>query len=183
MKFQLIYITTALCAIIIFSNCKNDSSAAAKDAAAEAAGAQSPTDAMTIPVDPTDLTTSAPAPATVTTPATPPTEPAQNATGVWHYTWSKGCAGGAGSAIACAKCGTTLTHNTAYHANSNPAPTITPAGAAPAQGATAPKPEPPQNKAGVWHYTCADGCAGGGAAAAPCAKCGKPLAHNQAYHQ
>lgn len=48
--------------------------------------------------------------------ATPPTqEPAQNAKGVWHYTCSKGCAGGAGSAIACAKCGATLAHNQAYH--------------------------------------------------------------------
>ena len=50
---------------------------------------------------------------TVTTPATP--EPAQNANGVWHYTCSNGCAGGAGSAIACATCGSTLAHNSAYH--------------------------------------------------------------------
>lgn len=49
-------------------------------------------------------------PATATTP-----EPAQNANGVWHYTCSNGCAGGAGSAIACASCGSTLAHNTAYH--------------------------------------------------------------------
>lgn len=47
---------------------------------------------------------------------TPPTaEPAQNANGVWHYTCSNGCAGGAGSAVACASCGSTLAHNTAYH--------------------------------------------------------------------
>ncbi len=42
-------------------------------------------------------------------------EPAQNAAGVWHYTCNNGCAGGAGSAIACAGCGTTLVHNSAYH--------------------------------------------------------------------
>ena len=45
----------------------------------------------------------------------PPTNPAQNANGVWHYTCSNGCAGGAGSAVACATCGTTLVHNAEYH--------------------------------------------------------------------
>jgi hypothetical protein len=43
------------------------------------------------------------------------TAPAQNAQGVWHYTCSNGCAGGAGSAIACAACGTPLVHNQSYH--------------------------------------------------------------------
>ncbi len=42
-------------------------------------------------------------------------EPAQNASGVWHYTCPSGCDGGAGSAVACANCGTTLTHNQLYH--------------------------------------------------------------------
>ncbi len=58
------------------------------------------------------------APGSSTTPAaiTPPTpEPAQNANGVWHYTCSNGCSGGAGSATACASCGTTLAHNQGYH--------------------------------------------------------------------
>jgi len=49
-----------------------------------------------------------------TAPAATP-EPAQNANGVWHYTCSNGCAGGAGSAIACAGCGSTLAHNQGYH--------------------------------------------------------------------
>lgn len=39
----------------------------------------------------------------------------QNASGVFHYTCSNGCAGGAGSAVACATCGNTLVHNQAYH--------------------------------------------------------------------
>jgi transcription initiation factor IIE alpha subunit len=43
------------------------------------------------------------------------TEPAQNSRGVWHYTCPKGCSGGAGSDVACANCGATLVHNTAYH--------------------------------------------------------------------
>jgi hypothetical protein len=42
-------------------------------------------------------------------------EPAQNAKGVWHFTCPKGCAGGAGTTTACAKCGTTLAHNAVYH--------------------------------------------------------------------
>jgi hypothetical protein len=41
---------------------------------------------------------------------------AQNAAGVWHYTCSKGCEGGAGAAGNCAKCGNPLTHNSAFHA-------------------------------------------------------------------
>jgi len=42
-------------------------------------------------------------------------EPAQNADGVWHYTCSNGCSGGAGSAVACSSCGSTLAHNSGYH--------------------------------------------------------------------
>jgi hypothetical protein len=42
--------------------------------------------------------------------------------------------------------------------------------------------EPPQNAAGVWHYTCPKGCAGGAGAASPCAQCGTTLVHNQTYH-
>lgn len=41
--------------------------------------------------------------------------PAQNANGVWHYTCSKGCAGGSGSKGNCANCGAELAHNQAYH--------------------------------------------------------------------
>ncbi|MFZ1749562.1 MAG: hypothetical protein WAU01_05200 [Saprospiraceae bacterium] len=52
---------------------------------------------------------------TVPSPAAATPEPAQNPKGVWHYTCSKGCAGGAGSAVPCSKCGTTLVHNAAYH--------------------------------------------------------------------
>lgn len=48
------------------------------------------------------------------TPPMPP-EPAQNATGVWHYTCPDGHAGGAGGASNCAQCGKALVHNQAYH--------------------------------------------------------------------
>lgn len=46
-----------------------------------------------------------------------------------------------------------------------------------------PAPSPAQNANGVWHYTCPKGCPGGAANQGNCAKCGGPLAHNQAYHQ
>lgn len=131
--------------------------------------------------------------ATATNPAIPPAgaqtpEPPQNAAGVWHYTCSNGCAGGAGSAAPCATCGSTLVHNTAYH---NTPAASTPIGATAAGGAVTPTtitppinqtPEPPQNAAGVWHYTCSNGCAGGAGSAVACATCGSTLVHNQGYH-
>ena len=106
-------------------------------------------------------------------PATP--EPPQNAAGVWHYTCSKGCAGGAGAAGNCATCGGPLAHNSAYHANANSTPTT--------PSATPPAAEPAQNAAGVWHYTCGKGCTGGAGTAGTCGTCGGTLAHNAAYHQ
>jgi len=145
---------------------------------------------------------------TANTGLTPPpatAEPAQNASGVWHYTCPSGCAGGAGSAVPCAICGTTLVHNQTYHANNNqptPTPAITtptsgnpiklgdgssiaPMGGAPTAAAppAAKTPEPAQNAAGVWHYTCSAGCAGGAGSAVACAGCDATLVHNQTYHQ
>jgi len=43
------------------------------------------------------------------------TSPAQNALGIYHYTCTNGCYGGAGSAIKCTNCGTTLVHNQIFH--------------------------------------------------------------------
>lgn len=62
-----------------------------------------PTEATSVPTSTTGTTTPT------------PTEPPQNAEGVWHYTCPNGCAGGGGSATACAGCGTTLAHNQEYH--------------------------------------------------------------------
>lgn len=142
--------------------------------------------------------------------AAPTAEPAQNADGVWHFTCAKGCAGGAGKIGPCPKCGEQLAHNQAYHSGAAAQPgatatinagdqtttqtiqpqiTTTPGGTPPAgagaAGATLTPPpaEPAQNAAGVWHFTCPKGCAGGGAKVGPCPKCGENLAHNQAYHQ
>jgi hypothetical protein len=122
-----------------------------------------------------------------TTPTNPVTtaEPAQNAGGVWHYTCSKGCPGGAGSAVNCKNCGGLLAHNTSYHSNANSTPTSTAPYANPPVNTPAakPTPEPAQNSAGVWHYTCGKGCAGGAGATGACATCGGALAHNTVYHQ
>ena len=46
---------------------------------------------------------------------TPPPSPAQNAKGVYHYTCSAGCAGGAAGAGNCSSCGGALAHNAEYH--------------------------------------------------------------------
>jgi hypothetical protein len=190
MKFHTLLSAAALCVAAFFSSCQNDS-AASKDAAATettgtAPGATAPTldpgAAATAASPVADPSAIAPLP-TGTAPAPNPaaqTEPPQNAAGVWHYTCPKGCAGGGGAATACAKCGTTLAHNSAYHGTPSTAATTVPAGD---KTAPAKQPEPAQNKAGVWHYTCADGCAGGSGAASPCGKCGKTLVHNSAYHQ
>ena len=123
-------------------------------------------------------------------PAKRPPEPAQNADGVWHYTCVKGCPGGGAAATKCATCGELLKHNTAYHAKAPGQPNIAAPNAL-GQPGTSPiqlnqptqKPiEPAQNAAGVWHFTCAKGCAGGAGAKGPCGVCGGTLAHNQAYH-
>jgi hypothetical protein len=113
-------------------------------------------------------------------------EPAQNATGVWHYTCAKGCAGGAGSAVNCTTCGNPLQHNQAYHGNVTNTPTKAPITTPNTQTSTtipAPQPEPAQNAAGVWHYTCEKGCAGGSGAPEACKSCGTTLAHNATYHK
>lgn len=43
------------------------------------------------------------------------TSPAQNALGIYHYTCTKGCYGGAGTAAKCTTCGLNLVHNQVYH--------------------------------------------------------------------
>ncbi|MEZ5004539.1 MAG: hypothetical protein R2730_16035 [Chitinophagales bacterium] len=103
-------------------------------------------------------------------------EPAQNSDGVWHYTCPKGCEGGSGKAEACATCGTMLAHNQDYHSSAN-TPSLSPDINMPP-----PTQDPPQNANGVWHFTCAKGCAGGAGSAIACSVCGEMLVHNAAYH-
>lgn len=118
---------------------------------------------------------------TPSTPAVAPPlkEPAQNASGIWHYTCIIGCPGGAGLASNCENCGNVLTHNTRYHANPN---NTVPSSAPFANTNTTPGSEPSQNTNGVWHYTCLKGCLSGAGSAIACNSCGEPLAHNTAYH-
>lgn len=90
--------------ILVLPSCKEQSKT---DAPAESTEATAAPPAAAPAIDPA---------ATMPPPTAPPTaEPAQNAKGVWHYTCPKGCEGGAGAQGACAKCGTALAHNAAYH--------------------------------------------------------------------
>jgi hypothetical protein len=135
----------------------------------------------------TDSAGTDPAPA-VTTPVNPaapiaPATPAAAATsGVEHYTCPNGHVGSGGSAQGqCSNCGAELDHNQAFHANDA---TTTPAATNPTspiiqQPAT---PSAAQNAAGVFHYTCSQGCAGGSGSKGNCGSCGSELAHNQAFH-
>jgi len=171
---------TVVC-LFLFIACKSDSNADDRSAPVQDQTA-------------TPVATSPAAPA-VNQQVTPPAEPAQNADGVWHFTCSNNCGGGAGAGGACPDCGAPLEHNKGYHANAatptiNPttapsvlAPSVTqvPGGGQAIQ--VTPPAEPSQNTTGVWHFTCPNGCAGGGGSAAACSGCGTTLVHNTIYHQ
>jgi len=121
---------------------------------------------------------------------------------VQHYYCPNNCAGSGGDAQGvCPVCGTQYEHNQAWHnqqnavtttsstvdvgssANNIAIPSGTTAGAnAIANAAGVTPPEPPQNAAGVWHYICPNGHAGGAGGASACSECGTTLVHNQAYH-
>ena len=165
MKYFKILTIVLLSSVISFYACNDSAAEARKKEARESLGVVNP-----------------PATPNAAIPNPPTTEPAQNAEGVWHYTCSNGCAGGAGAAGPCATCGGTLAHNTAYHSNTNSPTTTPPINPTFTPPITPPTTEPAQNAAGVWHYTCAKGCAGGAGAAGPCGTCGGTLAHNAAYH-
>lgn len=106
----------------------------------------------------------------------------QNSGSLWHYTCNNGCSGGAPAAGNCSSCGSTLVHNQAFHNNDNNT-TTTPTNPTTNNPTTTSNPEPSQNAAGVWHYTCGQGCSGGAGSAGNCSTCGNALAHNTAYHQ
>ena len=122
-----------------------------------------------------------PATSTPITPATTTT----SGSSVFHYICPNNCGGG-DAAGTCPTCGTAYVHNQAFH-NQTPATpaTPTPGNTANSNTITPPTqtPEPPQNAAGVWHYTCPSGCEGGAGSAVACANCGTTLQHNTLYHQ
>ncbi len=92
------------------------------------------------------------------------------ASNVKHYICPNNCEGSGGDAQGtCPVCGSEYIHNQAFHN----------------QGVTTQTqsvPEPAQNAAGVWHYTCPNGDPGGAGSAVACTKCGATLVHNTAYH-
>ena len=91
-------------------------------------------------------------------------------TSVSHYICPNNCEGSGGASEGtCPVCNSAYVHNQDYH--------TTPAAATPTT-----TPEPPQNAAGVWHYTCSNGCEGGAGSAIACATCGATLVHNTLYH-
>ncbi len=121
-----------------------------------------------------------PTPVTPNVSAPPPAMPASPASagGVQHYICPNNCQGSGGPAAgACPNCGTAYVHNAAYHDQGGGAGAQNPMIQAPQQES------PAQNAAGVFHYTCPNGCAGGSGTAGTCPQCGGTLAHNQAYHQ
>ncbi len=94
---------------------------------------------------------------------------------VMHYICPNGhLEGGSDAQGTCITCGATLAHNAAWHTQQQATNPQTPA---PAMQA------PAQNAAGVWHYICPNGHAGGAGSATACPDCGATLIHNQAYHQ
>ena len=166
----------AIAMLFLVAACGSDSSSNT-DTAGSASEPAMPSVGGTENITPT-VAPSAPA---VSAPAPAAAGAAAGAGGAQHYVCPKGCKGGGGPAQGnCPVCGTAMAHNQAFHAQDTknataPSPTQMPAPAATT-------PEPAQNAAGVWHYTCGKGCAGGAGAAGNCAKCGGPLAHNSAYH-
>ena len=113
------------------------------------------------------------APADNSAAVSPDAVPTFNAS-VPHYICPNKCEGGEGPAAGpCPVCGTELAHNQAYHNQTQEPPKVQ---------ADQQEPAPAQNAAGVYHYTCSNGCAGGAASATACATCGATLVHNQAYH-
>lgn len=120
-------------------------------------------------------------------PETTNTEIAPKNTAVKHYICANKCEN-SGSDIAgdCPVCNTPYTHNQAFHSDEflKSGPLNVP------QNNTSnpnnPNPNtsssPAQNAAGVFHYTCNNGCNGGAGTPTKCVSCGADLAHNQAYH-
>ena len=177
------YLLIAIFAGFFLAACSNERNSSVREEARQSLNVQdnSTPELPDIAVPPTD--------ASATTP------PAQNINpNVPHYICPDDCEGSGGpGAGTCPTCGKDYVHNAAYH-QPPPGGTTTASGTTPAGGeisttttnptpAPTRTPEPAQNAAGVWHYTCPSGCEGGAGSAIACAGCGGTLAHNAAYHQ
>ena len=167
-------------------SCGSDSSNTSNADTTDAEAAQPPApDASLTPAPGTDAAANLPGSSLQTPVETQQPAAAKPAAGgaLHHYVCPKNCKGSGGDAQAnCPTCGTAYVHNQAFHGTPAAAPAPAPTGGNNPAAAT-PPPSPAKNAAGVFHYTCPKGCAGGAAGAGKCAKCGGDLAHNQAYHQ
>jgi len=106
-------------------------------------------------------------------------------TNVKHYICKNNCENsGADVAGNCPVCATPYTHNQAYHNKDflKNGPLDVPKTNGSTNTNTNPQATPAQNAAGVFHYTCNNGCYGGSGTAATCKVCGEALVHNAAYH-
>lgn len=174
--FKHFRIVLLFCAALPLGSCGSDSTEAAGTTDTSAQTPAAGDDATSSDATVAPVPQESPAlPGAQAAPAPAPA-PATAAAGVQHYTCPKNCKGSGGPAAGkCPVCGSDYVHNQAFHAQSAPATT-------PGQTA-APTPSPAKNAAGVFHYTCPKGCAGGAGSAGKCATCGGELAHNTAYHQ
>ncbi|GGK52794.1 MULTISPECIES: hypothetical protein [Flavobacteriaceae] len=107
---------------------------------------------------------------------------------VKHYICLNKCENsGSDAQGVCPTCNTPYTHNVAFHNDdllkNGPlkVPINTPTSNQ-NNAITPPAPAAAQNAAGVYHYTCTNGCVGGAGSMVDCKSCGTPLEHNQAYH-
>ncbi len=132
--------------------------------------------------------TTTPAATTPVTPNSPTPNPATTITtnsGVEHYICPNGHVGSGGDAPgSCSQCGAELSHNQAYHnqtQNTTPANTNSTSPVFQTQPQTT-QPAAAKNAAGEWHYVCSANCGGGAGAQGNCPNCGSALNHNQAYH-
>ena len=99
-----------------------------------------------------------------------------------HFICPNACKGSGGAqAGKCPVCGAEYVHNDAFHQGQpipEPAMKIDPV-----TNTAVPTHTEAQNAAGVYHFICPKGHAGGAGVAGNCPKCGTPLEHNQAFHQ
>ena len=104
-----------------------------------------------------------------------------------HYKCNTvGCeSNGSSAAGVCPTCNKPFVHNDAFHANDflqNGPLNVPKTSSGQNTNPAASTPSPAQNSAGVFHYTCKNGCYGGAGTADKCKVCGNDLEHNQAYH-
>lgn len=106
-------------------------------------------------------------------------------TSVKHYICDNNCENSGGDIAGnCPTCNTPYTHNQAWHDKDflKSGPLNVPKDESIRTDPTTPTQSPARNAKGVYHYTCSNGCAGGGASASECRVCGNTLVHNTAYH-